>query len=113
MNNMFDLLERRAKVCSPKDAPKLNIIQGKVEFKHISFAYEGKDKVLKKVSFSIESGQKVAIVGQSGFFTKGVDGFLYHFFTIRIQRRSRLIKNQNRRVFKQNSSNCHALLFTP
>jgi ATP-binding cassette subfamily B protein len=32
----------------------------------ISFAYEGKDKVLKKVSFSIESGQKVAIVGQSG-----------------------------------------------
>ncbi|VVM24812.1 Lipid A export ATP-binding/permease protein MsbA [uncultured Gammaproteobacteria bacterium] len=63
MNNMFDLLDRRAKVCSPKGAPHIKISQGKVEFKQISFAYEGKGEVLKKVSFSIEAGQKVAIVG--------------------------------------------------
>jgi LytS/YehU family sensor histidine kinase len=32
MNNMFDLLDRRAKVCSPKGAPHIKISQGKVEF---------------------------------------------------------------------------------
>ncbi|MEO1931582.1 MAG: hypothetical protein ABGX41_06755, partial [Pseudohongiella sp.] len=38
------------------------VTQGRVEFNQVSFAYPGKNKVLKDISFTIEPGQKVAIV---------------------------------------------------
>lgn len=37
-----------------------------IEFSHVSFAYEGRDTVLKDLSFSIQEGESVALVGVSG-----------------------------------------------
>ncbi|MBT3239866.1 MAG: ABC transporter ATP-binding protein [Chloroflexi bacterium] len=41
-------------------------IKGSVEFKNISFAYDKNENVLNKINFSVEPGQTVAIVGQTG-----------------------------------------------
>jgi len=101
MNNMFDLLDRRAKVCSPKGASKIKISQGKVEFKHISFAYEGKEKVLKEVDFSIESGQKVAIVGQSGSGKSTLAKLLFRFYDV--DSGAILIDGQDIKILEQHS----------
>lgn len=49
-----------------KDGKVLEHVQGKVEFKNISFSYEGKQSVLNNISFTALSGQKVALVGGSG-----------------------------------------------
>ena len=39
---------------------------GRVEFKNVSFSYDGERQILKNVSFRLESGRSIAIVGPSG-----------------------------------------------
>jgi len=41
-------------------------LKGKIEFDNVSFSYNGREQVLKNVSFSIRPGEHVAIVGPSG-----------------------------------------------
>jgi subfamily B ATP-binding cassette protein MsbA len=41
-------------------------VQGKMEFKHVNFAYEQDKPVLRDVNFNVEAGEVVALVGRSG-----------------------------------------------
>jgi len=82
MNNMFDLLDKTPKVAQNEQAPSLNVDKGKIEFKKVSFAYPGKDPVLNDINFSIESGQKVAIVGASGSGKSTLAKLLFRFFDV-------------------------------
>lgn len=41
-------------------------IRGNIEFRDVSFSYKGGAKVLERVSFKIEEGQTVAIMGRTG-----------------------------------------------
>lgn len=51
---------------STSDLLSVPSFKGKVEFRHVYFAYEGEDYVLKDVSFLIEEGQTAAFVGATG-----------------------------------------------
>ncbi len=101
MNNMFDLLDRQPKVSSSKESPKVKISQAKIEFKHISFAYKGKDKVLKDVSFVVEPGQKLAIVGKSGSGKSTLTKLLFRFYDVTSG--EILIDGQNIKTLNQRS----------
>lgn len=101
MNNMFDLLERSAKVSNVKGAEDLKVDKGKVEFSDISFAYAGKDEVLKDISFAIEPGQKVAIVGQSGSGKSTLAKLLFRFYDV--DSGKILIDGQDIKAYNQHS----------
>jgi len=45
---------------------KVEQLSGKIELKNVSFSYDNREAVLKNISFSIHSGEHVAVVGPSG-----------------------------------------------
>ena len=50
----------------PKDANNNYQVKGKIEFKDLSFAYTNENYVLKNLSFTVNPGETVAIVGHTG-----------------------------------------------
>lgn len=56
-------------VSEEKDDKKENVQENDeniIEFSHVSFGYEGREKVLKDISFSVAKGESVSLVGASG-----------------------------------------------
>lgn len=51
---------------SPKEAYQPVSVNGKIDFEKVSFAYDSNNYVLKNVSFKVNSGETVAIVGHTG-----------------------------------------------
>ena len=49
-----------------KAAIHLNRIKGKIEFNNVWFAYTNENYVLKNISFKVEAGKTIAIVGHTG-----------------------------------------------
>ena len=65
LERIFSLLDEGQKSLTPL-FPKREEIKGNIEFQHVSFSYNGEDKVLRDVSFSVKEGETVAIVGATG-----------------------------------------------
>jgi ABC-type multidrug transport system fused ATPase/permease subunit len=59
----------------------LAALRGAVRFEHVSFAYETGREVLSDLSFSIEPGQKVALVGHTGSGKTSVISLLQGFYS--------------------------------
>ena len=57
-------------------------IKGKIEFKHVNFAYVDQRYVLKDISFTIQPGQTVAIVGHTGSGKTSIISLLNRLYQI-------------------------------
>ena len=64
---------------NPKQPDK---ITGKIEFDHVWFAYDGKNYVLKDVSFVINPGEKVAFVGATGAGKSSILNLIGRYYDI-------------------------------
>ncbi|WP_261809305.1 ABC transporter ATP-binding protein [Levilactobacillus humaensis] len=67
---------------APQQHPVVDakITQGKIEFRHVTFAYDQEHPVLKDVSFVAEPGQTVALVGQTGSGKTSTINVLMRFY---------------------------------
>ena len=63
---IFGLLDTYSFIEDKKDATELKEFKDKIEFKDLSFNYEENKPVLKNVSFEVNKGKTVAIVGATG-----------------------------------------------
>ncbi|MBI2591378.1 MAG: ABC transporter ATP-binding protein [Candidatus Brennerbacteria bacterium] len=62
-----EILQKPEEIYVPKNAVILAELNGKIEFQNVSFGYsKNQNKVLDDVSFAVNSGQTVALVGESG-----------------------------------------------
>lgn len=66
IDKIYEILEQEELLEDNESGKILENIQGKIEFKNVWFAYEGKRWILKNISFTIEPGQSVALVGKTG-----------------------------------------------
>lgn len=61
---------------------KLEHVQGKVEFKNVSFGYEPNQIIIKNFSALVQPGQKVAIVGPTGAGKTTIVNLLMKFYNV-------------------------------
>ncbi len=66
----------------PHAGEKGGRVLGKVEFRHVWFAYEGENWILKDVSFTIPKGSKVAFVGPTGAGKTTIINLISGFYPI-------------------------------
>lgn len=79
---IFLLLDEPAVVTTPSAARPLPTAGAPVEFDHVWFAYNGEDWVLRDVSFAIEPGEVIAVVGHTGAGKTTLANLLLRFYDI-------------------------------
>ncbi|MCA0755445.1 ABC transporter ATP-binding protein/permease [Paenibacillus sp. N4] len=63
---VFDVLAEEEERTDESSAVELSGIRGEVVFKHVSFAYEGRNSTIQDVSFRVKPGETLALVGPTG-----------------------------------------------
>ncbi|MDA2273407.1 multidrug ABC transporter permease [Bacillus thuringiensis] len=74
---VFELLEEKGEPVEEERMPRL---KGNVKFDNVSFSYNGKDEVLKNISFEAKQGETVALVGHTGSGKSSIMNVLFQFY---------------------------------
>lgn len=79
---IFELLDDKSQLEDTQSGEAVPNVEGRVEFQHVWFAYDGENWVLKDVSFTIEPGQSIAFVGTTGAGKSTIISLISRFYTI-------------------------------
>ena len=61
---------------------KYKILEGRLEFKNVDFSYDGKNQILKDISFYADPGEKIAFVGSTGAGKTTITNVITRFYEI-------------------------------
>lgn len=82
MNKIYDILEQTEYLEDFESGIQLEKVKGKIEFKHVWFAYEKENWVLKDINFTINPGETIALVGKTGSGKTTITNLLNRFYDI-------------------------------
>ncbi len=82
IERIFTLLDTRAEVTDPVEPVTPNRIAGNIAFNNVSFAYTDENWVIKNLSFSIEPGQVLAVVGATGAGKSTIINLIGRFYDV-------------------------------
>ena len=77
---IFDILDIEPDIVDLKSAIKMPKIKGNVEFKNVTFYYEEGTPVLNNVSFRVNTGETIALVGATGAGKTTITSLLSRFY---------------------------------
>lgn len=81
-HRIFLLLDSEVTIESPAIAKKSGTSRGEIEFRNVWFAYKDKNWVLKDVSFKVNAGESLALVGHTGSGKTTVTNLLMRFYDV-------------------------------
>lgn len=79
---IFKLLDDNTIIQNPAEPKTIQSIKGEVEFKNVWFAYNPEEYVLRNVSFKINPGERIAIVGATGAGKTSIINIFTRFYDI-------------------------------
>ena len=82
MEKMFALRDIEPEVQDAADATDIYDVRGAISFENVAFRYEADRAILKDVSFDIQPGQTVAVVGPTGAGKSTLSRILFRFYDI-------------------------------
>jgi ATP-binding cassette subfamily B multidrug efflux pump len=81
-HRIFKTLDLPIAITSPAKPTKSGRAIGHIEFENVWFAYKGDDWILKDVSFKVEPGESIALVGHTGSGKSTITNLLMRFYDV-------------------------------
>lgn len=104
INKIYNILDHKEYIEDLDSGIELTDVKGRIEFKNVWFSYDNQKWVLKNVSFTIEPGQSIALVGKTGCGKTTITNLINRFYDIQqgeILLDGVNIKNINKRSLRQ------------
>lgn len=79
-SRVFKLLDEEELAPAQTGTESKKINEGQIEFKDVSFSYDGRRDVLKKISFTVNPGETLAFVGHTGSGKSSIINLLMRFY---------------------------------
>jgi len=81
-HRVFEILDTEPEITNPTEPVFLDPVEGHVEFEDVSFGYDGVRQVLRGVSFVVEPGEMIGLVGPSGGGKTTVTNLIARFYDV-------------------------------
>ncbi|MDH5324790.1 MAG: ABC transporter ATP-binding protein/permease [Gammaproteobacteria bacterium] len=82
MDQLVKLLDENPEIVDKENAAELQVSGGEVQFDRVGFSYQTERQILHDVSFTINPGQKLAVVGSSGAGKSTLARLLFRFYDV-------------------------------
>ncbi|MBQ1538185.1 MAG: ABC transporter ATP-binding protein [Ruminococcus sp.] len=82
LERIFETLDEPVTISDKEGASELGEIEGRVSFRNVTFGYEEGINVLENVSFDVEPGQSIALVGPTGAGKSTIVSLISRFYDI-------------------------------
>lgn len=79
-SRVFTLIDDETYEPEQQPVPSYTIDEGKIEFKKVSFSYDGETDVLKNINFTVNPGEMVALVGHTGSGKSSIINLFMRFY---------------------------------
>ena len=79
-SRVFTLIDDDTYEPEQQPVPSYTIKEGKIEFREVSFSYDGKTDVLKNINFTVNPGEMVALVGHTGSGKSSIINLFMRFY---------------------------------